>query len=303
MPTNFLASLGGTLAERWATTLMTPAFVFWLGGIIAWVSRFGWKPLEQWLLALSEPLQITVIVGGVIAIATSAFAIQRFDRLILRLLEGYWPRGLAALKRWRIKHYRRWQQQAENRWQTLLGQRETKGLTPEDLAEYIQLDAQLRQFPPQSERVMPTRLGNMLRAAESQPSDKYGLDAVICMPRLWLVLPEAVKTELQTAREELNTAARIWLWGLLFSVWLIWAWWALPVGLLLMVFAYRWLLDAAATYGDLLESTFDLHRMALYQALHWPLPQNPAQERPLGLMLTAYLWRGSDQAQPTFTLE
>jgi len=44
--------------------------------------------------------------------------------------------------------------------------------------------------PAESDRHMPTKLGNILRAAELRSKDKYGLDAVICWPRLWLLLPD-----------------------------------------------------------------------------------------------------------------
>ncbi|WP_277883236.1 hypothetical protein [Nostoc flagelliforme] len=33
MPTKFLESLGGKLAENWAANILTPAFVFWMGGL------------------------------------------------------------------------------------------------------------------------------------------------------------------------------------------------------------------------------------------------------------------------------
>lgn len=301
MPINFLASLGGSLAERWTAILLTPAFIFWSGGLAAWIWRFGWQPLEQWLLGLSEPLQMAIIIGTLLGISTSAVAIQGADLPALRLLAGDWPRWGRPLKRQRLAQQRRWLQRAENRWQSLLAQQETRGLTPEESAEYVRLDAQLRRFPAQPEKLMPTRLGNLLQAAQDQPGHKYGLDAAICLPRLWLVLPNEVKTELQTARKDLNTAARLWCWGGLFCVWCIWAWWAAFVGGLTMVLAYRWLLRTAAVYGDLLEAAFDLHRATLYQALRWPLPRHPAEERSLGLALTAYLWRGSDQARPIFS--
>jgi hypothetical protein len=66
---------------------------------------------------------------------------------------------------------------------------------------------------------MPTRLGNLLRAAERKPLEKYGLDAIICWSRLWMLLPDAVKKDLQESRADLNNAARVWLWSLLFCGW------------------------------------------------------------------------------------
>jgi hypothetical protein len=51
-------------------------------------------------------------------------------------------------------------------------------------------------------------------------------------------LPDAVKKDLQEAHADLNTAARVWLWSLLFMVWTIWAWWAAPVGIIAAIFVY-----------------------------------------------------------------
>lgn len=168
--------------------------------------------------------------------------------------------------------------------------------------EFAQIDWQLMHRPLIGQ-LMPTRLGNLLRAAERKPLEKYGLDAVICWPRLWLLLPDAAKKDLQDARADLNAAARVWLWSLLFMLWtLLGAWWAVPVGLLSMAFAYYgWLLNAAATYADLLESAFDLYRPLLYRLLRWPLPSNPQEERQWGKALTIYLWRGLEADRLTFT--
>jgi hypothetical protein len=301
MPTKFLEGLGGKLAEQWAASLLTPAFVFWLGGLAAWIQKFGWNQLQQWLASLGEPLQIAVLVGSLLLVAASAFAIQRFDLAVLRFFEGYWPGWMAPLTDRLVNRQRARMKRLENKWQELAVKRDQGGkLTAEDLDQFVAIDWQLRQMPAQPERLMPTTLGNLLRAAESHPSDKYGLDAIICWSRLWLVLPEAVKKELQDARADLNTAARVWLWGVLFLVWTSWAWWAVPIALFVALFAHWWMLEAAATYGDLLESAFDLHRMKLYQSLHFPLPANPAAENELGAQVTEYLWRGSRRDQPMF---
>jgi hypothetical protein len=54
-------------------------------------------------------------------------------------------------------------------------------------------------------------------------------------------------------------------------------------------------------FADLVEATVELHRLALYVALRWPLPSDPAEEHELGALLTEYLWRGSDATVPKFT--
>ncbi|MDZ8263544.1 hypothetical protein [Nostoc sp. ChiQUE01b] len=301
MPTKFLESLGGKLAENWAANILTPAFVFWMGGLLAWVWRFGRKPLEDWLKQQPESLLIAVTVTGLLIIAVSAFVVQRFDLSVLRFLEGYWCRWLQPLRRWMIQQQEYEFARKDKCWQALAEKKDKKVITNKELEEYVTLDGQLMQFPSQLNRLMPTKLGNILRAAESRPYDKYGLDAVICWSRLWLVLPDGVKKELQEARSNLNTAGRFWFWSLLFIAWTVWAWWAVPVGLLGAIFAYYWAVDAASVYCSLLESAFDLYRLELYKSLRWPIPINPKQEQELGKQLTNYLLRGSDGDRPIFT--
>ena len=175
----------------------------------------------------------------------------------------------------------------DQRWQAL-NQRGLATLTTEEKQAYIRADLEL---------------GNILRASEDRCALKYGLDAIICWPRLWLVLPEEVKTELSAARSGLNLNARLWLWRVLFLLWapIFGVWWPLPLGVGAAWLAQRWMVQAAQVYEDLVESAFDLYRFALYGALHWPLPTNPAEERALGQGLTEYLWHGSDQGFPEFT--
>lgn len=300
MPTKFLESLGGKLGEQWVAGLLTPAFAFWLGGIFAWIYRFGWGDLQQLFSPLGEPLQIAVLISILLIITASGFAIQRFDLAILRFFEGYWYPWLNLIRNRLIAQQQRQLDRLDSQWQKLQNKQGQSDFTAADREQLIAIDWQLRQFPVQRDRIMPTRLGNILRAAESQPGVKYGLDAIICWSRLWLVLPDSAKKELQEARADLNTAARVWLWGILFLIWAVWAWWAIPMGLFVAWFAYGWMLESATTYGDLLESAFDLYRLELYKTLHFPLPQNPETERKLGQQLTEYLWRGGDRNYPDF---
>ena len=330
MTAKVLDSFGSKLAEQWVATLLTPAFVFWLGGFAIILQRWGWQPIVTAFTRYPEPLQIALLVGGICIIAASAFVVQRFDFATLRFLEGYGPLWLSPLRQWRIRHYRDRKAKLTQQSQTLRAiedqqtakfqalksaiatqsaaalseaerhqyrQLNEQLLTPTQQETLVRLRQELRTLPATNTDLMPTRLGNLLRATERKPLEKYGLDAVICWSRLWMLLPDAVKKDLQEARADLNTAARVWLWSLLFCGWAlvgesIWATWPLLVGLLSAWFAYDWAIAAASTYGELIEAAFDLHRHLLYQSLRWYLPPDPAVEKRVGADLTQYLRRG-----------
>ena len=298
----FLEGFSGNLADEWIKTLFTPAFVFWLGGGLAALQRHGWAAAVAEFQKLQEPLPLVLGILVLLTVAASGFVVQQFDFTVLRLLEGYWPGWLNPLANWLVQGQRRRFKRLDQQLQAL-NRQGLATLTPQEREAYIQADLDLGEFP-ELGRLLPTRLGNMLRAAEDHCAAKYGLDAIICWPRLWLLLPEATKTELSQARQHLNGTVRIWVWGMLFLIWtpLFGVWWPLPLGLGTAWLAHRWLLQAARVYGDLIEAAFDLYRLQLYQAVRWPLPSTPAEERVLGQALTDYLWHGSDQGSPTFTL-
>ena len=296
----FTESLSGKLAERWLATVFAPAFAFWLGGIAAWTKRFGWQPLITGFNTLPEDTQLALLLGSFILVTLSSFLAQRFELTILRWLEGYWPLVLRPLHLRLLVHQAQRLERAKEQFQRL-AVRGIDTLNPIQRQQLIALDWQLMQTPP-PQFLMPTRLGNVLRAAEQRPKIKYGLDAILCWPRLWFLLPKETQQELETARDSLNAAVRLWLWGVLSIIWGIWTWWAVAIGLMIAVFAYyRWILDAAAIYAALLESAFDLYRLELYKALRWPLPATPAEELKQGKKLTAYLWRGSESTTWHFT--
>ncbi len=292
MTAKVLEGFSGKLAEQWVATLLTPAFVFWAGGLAAYTHRIGWDNLTKWYSQYPEPLQIGILVTSLCLVTASAFVAQRFDTEVLRALEGYWYPGLRRLLKPFVKYQIHRRAKLENRWEPLNTKLINKTAMANDRAEFVQLDCTLRQFPREDHDIMPFRIGNILRAAERRPGDRYGLDAIVCWPRLWLLLPEPVKKDIQDARTELNNAVRLFLWSTLFLVWTIWTWWAIPIAVIAAAFAYCWTLDAAEVYATLIEATFDLHRHLLYQALRWELPKDPKEERRVGKQLTDYLWLG-----------
>lgn len=299
MYSKFLEGITGKVAEQWVTNILTPAFVFWLGGLAACIYRFGWNPLKDWVLKQPQSFQVGLLIIGLIVIVTSATIAQKFDQAMLRFLEGYWPKWMKPLRRFRTQRFiEQWEQNLQ-RWGELYGRGEDN-LTPEELNEYAQLDWLIVHSPAKKNQFMPTHLGNLLRASECRSKERYGLDAVVCWPRLWLLMPDSTRKELQDARGSLNTAVRICLWSLLFLVWTPQAWWAPLFALLAAWLSYRIVLNTAAVYVDLLEAAFDVHRNLLYQSLRVKLPKNPIEESKDGKKLTQYLWREPGQSMPNF---
>jgi hypothetical protein len=138
--------------------------------------------------------------------------------------------------------------------------------------------------------VAPTRLGNLLRSAESYPKDRYGVDAVRVWPRLYHLLPEDLRSSMADARASMEfllvVAFLASLYALVASLFLLIV--AGPVSLLVgsllggtavAVTAYWAALTPASVYGDHVRAAFDLHRLKLFQAMRMPVPATLDEER------------------------
>ncbi|MGG6269115.1 hypothetical protein ACQ4M3_25580 [Leptolyngbya sp. AN03gr2] len=295
MSAKFLEAFSGKFAEQWIATLLTPAFIFWAGGAIAAWQKLGWQNLSSWFILLPESLQIASLFGIFLIVSLSALTIQRFDILIIQFLEGYWFQKIRGLNNFLVKQSRNQRSQLIEQLRTLnnLG----SSMNTQQRTLYFQCDQQFRYFPDENE-LLPTRLGNILRSAERRPLKRYGLDAIICWTHLWLLLPDAARTDLSTARSDLNAAARAWIWSILFMVWypIFGAQWAVSGAIVALVIYNTWILDAARTYADLITAAFDTHRHLLYKSLRFPLPDRTDTEPQHGEQLTRYLWRDHPQA-------
>jgi len=294
----FEEELGKSVAERLAEGLFGPAALFGLGLVAAWAEAvYGGLP-AAWRAWQARPLEVQAVALFLWAVAVVALdgVMAAFRDAWLRLLEGYhWP---GWLRRWRARAWARRARAWKQAWQALKAREMglSPGAPPLTRAERQRLavlETRLHHLPPREEALMPTALGNVLAAAEAAVRHRYGLDPIIVWPHLWLVLPEPAREALSQARQRLDRAAEGVLWGLLFAgVAGPWAGWAAPLGLLAAWLAYRLAVARAAVFGALVRAAFDLHRLALYDALGWPRPE-PEEEVQAGKRLTARLWRGA----------
>lgn len=298
----FWDSAGRRIADRWMGAAV-PALVFWAGALLAWV--FAGHGLAGAASRLDHDLataEIVELLAGFLAVAASTILVAQLSAPTLRILEGYWPRWAGGLRRRLVRRVERIAEADNQAWQRARSRLDS-GASPsdDDILELALLESRAHRRPQQGAMLMATRTGNILRSAETRPADKYGLDAVIVWPRLWLVLPEHTRQELNCSRDSLDSAVTSAVWGLLFCCLVPLAWWALPAGLIVAALAVLWWVPRRAeVFADLVDAAYDLHRGGLYEQMRWPLPDSPREERASGRELTAYLWRGSDACHPRF---
>jgi hypothetical protein len=223
---------------------------------------------------------VNVFLGSVLLLAVLSFALvtQPFQLLLVRILEGYWDR-IPILRSFRYFGVE------INRRRRLKMQR----LTQDD-------KMLARLYPPNVEDFLPTRLGNVLRAAERRAGKNHGFtDPVEMFPRIYPYMSPQLAEAIADARDDLDVACRmcvvLWLLALVSGV----AFavdgavpatggvvLALPVvAALLAILAYRGAVRTGEEYGKFLFYVFDLHRRDLIRALGYDPPRNPKEEKEL----------------------
>ncbi|MFJ3310033.1 hypothetical protein ACIPSA_44925 [Streptomyces sp. NPDC086549] len=256
--TGLLQTAQGVLGRRMLTTTWLPVLAFGTGLVALTAGGTGWgTALRRWE-GLGVDVRTTAVLLFVTATALLSQLLAAARPSVIKLFEGYWD-GIP------------------------LGRRCALRLS----ARRPGVDTARPWTAPTPERLMPTRFGNVLRAAE-QAAERYGMDAVTAWPRLYTVLPDAFRASLATAAGTLDLMVTISMLGAVFTVAgttvaaLLLPWQAAPVcavaGLVVARLGYRGAVHAAAPYGDLVRSAFDVHRWLLIDAMGLQRPGGYAEE-------------------------
>ncbi|WP_410592597.1 hypothetical protein [Amycolatopsis sp. lyj-23] len=314
------ATLGvaGRIGRNFSVVTVAPAlyFTLWVYALYAsgaWAHepRLGElrDAFAHWSLAGAAWLVLATVLVGLF--------IHPLQFPTVQLLEGYWgPSRLArAAVKLRTAHYRAKAQKIEDRLEEHqdslqfklddhLGERAgdlSTGEWQRERAEYLAGEADdealshavaediyfkaTKRFPGRA-RMMPTRLGNALRAVEDRAGRQYGLDAITVAPHLALIAPESHVAYLQDSREQLDLAVRLCSVSLLATAmtlsamltdgfWLLLA--LIPYALAYV--AYRAAVSAADEFMTAVSTIIDLDRFALYRHLGLTRPRTTHQER------------------------
>ncbi|MFJ8112079.1 hypothetical protein [Streptomyces sp. NPDC096132] len=275
MLTGTLEKLGGQLGRRFLFAVWLPNLLFWGGLTALTVTGWGWADAARWWHERGTEARAAMALGAFSASLLIGALWSAQLPLLVRLLEGHWPRlpGLNAVRerctdRYRLRH-------------------RTVVTDPKVFAR------EAPYYPLAEDDVMPTRFGNVLRSAETHPYDRYGIDAVLVWPRLYPVLPQRFAAQLAVAASDVDLMVTMCGLSVLFAgaggvlAAIVLSWYAALAcgggGLLLGWIAYRGAVHTALAYAALVKSAFDVHRGLLIDAL--------GLERPVSWTTELAQWR------------
>jgi hypothetical protein len=311
MFTSLLGELKDWFGRAFLVAVWLPVFVF--ASAVTAVYRAGAGALTSsaavWTqLRVDE--KIILSAKFIIVVTLVAFVLDFAQVSITRLFEGYWD-DLPLLRTFGRRRRQRYEREISRLNERLdhLSEKipELEAATkPAELlkAELSRLTERRVGFPPRGyeAHLMPTRLGNLYKAAELYPYDRYGMDTVIIWPRLREVLPDKIIERLQEVKTGVDFLLLFSILSIIFSLMAVpylWARGAQPwlvltcaSGLPLGWLSYRAALSPAQAYTELLKVAFDLHRKALLKALGLRAPATLSQEKALWRDISHFIFRG-----------
>lgn len=264
--------------------------------IVSQLANNFWAFLSILILGLGFTLY--TIVNWTLRIYEGYYLPSRLKKILV----GLFFRPAHRIKTKHITKVQQAQRESPEDWQEIVGKHYNQAWV-----DYS--DAELSS-PIREEDLLPSKLGNVLRAAEQYPY-KYGITAGI---GLWTRLAVLLPSEISNALEEnnnnllflLNSSLLSYLSGFIFIgfgsysiiangllsksqnesliIGIIW----LALGYLLYLLS----IPVAKTLGLLIRSSFDLYRFDLLKQLNLPIPRTLSEEQRIWLKLSDFIVTG-----------
>jgi hypothetical protein len=262
------------------------------------VASGGWHHPPDWSHAIASLAHLGV--EGVVLLTFLSIGLGIFIHpiqfAIVQFFEGYWGTWTIpqAIRHRRILHYQALCDQLNqekvravetlDRWEAK--PEITHGMRAPIRSRRDEADRVRSKFPKDFDEFMPTRLGNVLRRAETLAGSQYGIDALQAVPHLLLIAPPNHVDYVNDQRSQLDLAVRMTFLSAMAALTAIiflcrdgaWVLIAL-IPYVLAYFSYRGSVVAAGHYGSALETLITLNRFALYEQLHAELPDSTQKEK------------------------
>ena len=279
---------------------VVPSALFWFA---VWAVQYSvladpQASFSKWA-GLGDASRSSAIVVAITMILATSYAVGLIRPLVRRVAFGEWHDIPIIGSSLATKAEKKWRKRAE------AARAEYSTLADNDRpSEYerrrlMALERQVRNLPQM--RYAQTGLGNTLRAALEDQLHLYGLEATVVWPRLYFVVPDAMRTAIDRSEDNLDgmmsgsllslIAGAYWLaLGLRTNSEILVVLGLLAAGNTYLV--YRASVEAARAYAELIRAAFDLYRFKLYRELSLELPGNTDEEALSGAHLTSVLVRG-----------
>lgn len=264
-----------SLGANYLIKLIAPSFILSLSCI----------PIFKVLISILNINVSTEMVFFIFIFVFSCMFIG-LDDPIYMFIEGrrYWPNGL---KEQRIKRHAIRLQKLNAKMQKYidLGGKKHK-LQKHDVSylKYLEISAELDRFPVDENGEYcvqyPTRIGNLLIAYEDYPFRIYGMDASFYFYRIWLMIDDSVRKEINGVRSiadsmvycfmalSISSILCFFYAGIAIFQFKLMSFLPMPIVLyvlfiillLLVLLSYNLALFAHHKYGELFKAVFDLYR-------------------------------------------
>jgi len=275
-------ALTGRLSTRFlaVTVLPTSLLVAYLLFLVAAGAPMRTPRVSEAVDALDQLSGRQLAVVVLLLLGTS-IATHPLQVPLIQLLEGYW---------WRLPFGFLAADLATTRFREELRQirRTLVDVQRDDwFRSHTVDDASYRQhwMPAEEEELLPTRLGNVLRAGETRAGARYGLNLVETLPRLFPRMSPEVLAEIDDRRNQLDAGVRLCVVsaaataaGLLLLL-PTGSWMFLPIVTFILCWAsYHGAVASAQGYSTTLAAAVDLYHLDLFDALHLPRPSTLREE-------------------------
>jgi hypothetical protein len=238
------------------------------------------------------PALDVLVAFDIVASAFLSYLLVILNPYIVKLYEGYYVLKIfRCLKKRQIRRKQRLKDATAQMKQEVerIGQRDEE--FHKTWRVYIEHKArEIEEFPKYASDVLPTRLGNVFRAFEDYPYQRYGMEAVFFWPLMTRVIPD----EYAQRVEELNNFVAFTLASSLLCLVMsleaiiIWVCRERPllVGialacLVMFYLLHRWAVLVSLSYGQYFRHCFDLFRLDLLKELGLKPPKDLTKEKEL----------------------
>ncbi|MER5853154.1 hypothetical protein ABT126_40965 [Streptomyces sp. NPDC002012] len=270
-----LLDLGKKIADRWLTTLFLPGLI-WVGtAALAW--RLGWahaldpraaEPLIRQFEGSHPAGQSVAVALGALTAAMSAGLTATGVAAIVRMVRPLAARTAPA-RRCRDLRRRRWDRAGRHAEQleadALAAAVGSVTVGPEIAEARARQDAISLEQPRHA-----TWVNDRLRANAVRIHRAYGLDITLVWPRLWALLPDALRADITAAQGAYAAAEVIIGWAVLYAVLgLVWGP-ALLIALAVLAVGSMRARSATEVLCQLVEAATDLYGPALAEQLRIP---------------------------------